>query len=147
MSDADSCIQDLEDTFGTPVVIYKTSEQLLISTNPNYNFAYPDPQPGAQVQYVPQSGTFTARIKYLDDNDLQLLLTTQNRLDEGQDQLRLMLSKPVVRLKINLAADAFIGTDFQRATFDGDTFVLFRAKRRHGLFERNYVSLYLQRSD
>lgn len=143
----ESLIQDLEDTFGTPIVMYKTSEELFISQNPNFNFAYPNPQSGATVQYIPQSGTFPARIKYLDDNELQLLLATQNRQDEGQDQLRLLLSKPVVRIKVGQAAANFIGDDFKRATFDGSTFVLFRAKRLHGLFTRNYTSFYLQRTD
>lgn len=140
-------IQDLEDTFGTPIVIYKTSEELFISQNPNFNFAYPNPQDGAAVQFIPQSGNFTARIKYLDNNDLQLLLATQNRQDEGQDQIRLNFSKPIVRIKVNQTCADFIGNDFQRATFDNNTFVLFRAKRLHGLFTRNYVTFFLQRTD
>lgn len=143
----ESLITDLVDTFGSQVVMYKTSQELVISQNPNFNFAYQTPNNGVTVQEVPQSGTFTARIKYLDDNDLQLLLATQNRQDEGQDQLRLLLSKPVVRLKFGQDASNFIGDDFERAIFDGDTFVLFRAKRLHGLFTRNYQTYYLQRTD
>lgn len=147
MAFCESQIQNLEDTFGTPLNLYKTSQELLIAQNPEFNFAYQNPQPGATVSYITQSGTFPARIKYLDDEELQLLLATQGRMDAGQDQLRLLQSKPVVRIKIGQSGANFIGDNFERAMFDGNIFVLYRAPRLHGLFTRNYTTLYLQKTD
>lgn len=143
-------IQDLVDTFATSTIFYKNSQELLISQNANYNFAFQNPQNGTTVEYIPVSGTFPARIKYLDNEELKLLLATQNRYDGGEDQLRLLLSKQVVRLKVDSIAAAFIGdvSQIKFVQFDNATWVLHLAPRLHGLFtNRNYTTYYLEKTN
>lgn len=150
-SDAEhaACEQDISnlvDTFGTPISMYKTSEELLISQDPNYIFTLDSQQQSTQVSYVTVSGTFIARIKYLDKEDMARIFSTKNRQLEGNTQLRLDQSNPIVRLKLGQDAYDFID-DFQRAQFDNNTWTILRAIRWHGLFTRNYYTIYLQQTN
>ncbi len=147
MTACEQDINDLVDTFGSQITIYKTSEQLLISQDPNFIFTLGDEQSATSLNYVSQSGVFTARVKYLDFVELQRTFATKNKQLNSETQLRLDLSNPTVRLKLGQEAYDFIG-DFQRAQFDNQTWVILKSVRPHGLFKnRNYYTIYLQQTN
>ena len=62
-------LNDLHDSFKRPVVWYKENDILTISTDANFNFAYGTDQANVTKTVTLSSGSFDARIQYLNLND------------------------------------------------------------------------------
>lgn len=137
---------DIHNTFSRPIIIYKTANQTIITTNPNYNFVYQN-DGGNTVDYVPVSGVFNARIKY-DDRQVIDYFTKRDVGVEAagaQGEVRLAQEKGFVRIKV--AADAYeFMKDCDRVTFDDCSFEIILGRRPHGLFGVDFYDFYLMRS-
>jgi len=130
----DNVFNDIHDTFSRPILIYKTPERIIISTNTSYNFIYNDAQEGIEVQYVPVSGIIDARIKWLDPSDLK-----------GQKDIKEEVHGNIVRLKIK-KEDMDWFNEWKRIEIDGRTVQFFGTSQPHGLFDPNFYTIYLEES-
>jgi hypothetical protein len=132
------------DTWARAFVIYKTPQITIIDSNTNYNYTY-GTQPEGQgttdyVNYTIQSGMFSGCIQYSDT--LEKIFS--NPQGAQSENLRIVMDKGLVRLKVKKADfDNYI-KDSQSFLLDGKTFTLFRTERPHGLFQPRYYTLYLQ---
>lgn len=129
------------DTFKrpTPIVIYKTPLQTIVSTNLNYNFAYPDNNPDVEIEFTPQTGQFDATIQYIDSVDAEKLPIVANSIKFDK-------SKHVIRMSVRMSGRALL-LDAERIEFDGDNHVILNSGRPRGLFEPNYYDFYLQQEN
>lgn len=129
---------NLHATFARPITIFKTAQQVVISTNPAHNFLFQDAPMNDIVQNVIQSGVFPARILYGKREDLTQFAGANNqqpviRLKEGE-----------ARIKLDPTGAAFLqGVD--RVTFDNTIFDLTTSQRPHGLFDPNFYTFYLKK--
>lgn len=131
----DNVFNDIHDTFSRKIVVYKTPERVVISTNPNYNFMYTDAQEGIDVKYVPVSGLIDARIKWLNPSDLK-----------GQKDIKEEVHGNIVRLKIK-KEDIEWFNDWKHIEIDGRTVQFFGTSQPHGLFDPNFYTVYLEESE
>ena len=130
----DDVFNDIHDTFSRKIIVYKTPERVIISTNSNYNFIYTDAQEGLEVKYVPVSGVIDARIKWLDPSDLK-----------GQKDIKEEVHGNIVRLKIR-KEDIGWFDDWKRVEVDGRPVQFFGTAQPHGLFDPNFYTVYLEES-
>lgn len=126
---------DLHDTFCRKILVYKTPERVIISTNNSYNFIYTDQQEGLNVQYIPVSGFLDVRIKWLNPSDLK-----------GNKDIKEEVHGNVVRLKIK-KEDISWFENWKHIEIDGRTVQYFGTSQPHGLFDPNFYTIYLEESD
>lgn len=130
----DEVFNDIHDTFSRPILVFKTPERVVISTNTSYNFIYNDSQESLDVQYIPVSGIINARIKWLDPSDLK-----------GQKDIKEEVHGNIVRLKIK-KEDMVWFDEWKRIEIDGRTVQFFGTSQPHGLFDPNFYTIYLEES-
>lgn len=124
----------LHDTFGRDIVMYKTAQQVTISTNPKNDYIWESAPTNDVVQSIPVSGVFKARIRYgTNQGRMQMNTTTQGK---GSDQLNIELEVGDVRLKLDATGAAFI-QDAVRVVFDGTVFNVETPKRPHGILNNS----------
>lgn len=134
---------DLHDTFARPITIWKTAQQIVIVSNPSYNFLFPSRQ-SEEIQEVPVSGVFMARIKYGDkQTKSQFESLDSNKIS---DQINVELEDGMVRIKLDETGAAFI-EGAQRVTLDGQIFMVETSPRPHGLFDPKFKTFYLKKSN
>jgi hypothetical protein len=137
-----AAFSQLHDTFGRDIVIYKTAQQITISTNPDNDYIWESSPNNDVVQMIPVSGVFKARIRYGPvQSRKQMGTTTQGK---GSDQVNFELELGDVRLKLDATGAAFI-KDAVRVVLDGDVFNVETPKRPHGLFEPQFYDFFLKR--
>lgn len=129
---------NLHETFGLPVVMYKTAQQVVISTNPSHSALFPGAPSNDVIQNVVQSGVFKARIKYGTREDLVPFGGL------GSQQPIIRLAEGEVRIKLDPTGSAYLA-DATRATFDGKEFDVITESRPHGLVgSHNFFTYYLK---
>jgi hypothetical protein len=131
----------LHATFGRPIRIFKTAQQVVVATNPDNNIFFPDAPFGDQVQNVIVSGTYLARIQYAPKQDLSFLASN---VAGTHVQETLKASDGIVRLKLDYSGAAYL-KDAERVIMDDSTFEVFTDPRPHGLFIPNFKTFYLKR--
>jgi len=120
----------LHNTLGRDIVMYKTAQQITISTNSKNDYIWESAPTNDAVQSIPVSGVFKARIRYgTNQGRVQMNTTTQGK---GSDQLNIELEMGDVRLKLDATGAAFI-QDAVRVVFDGTVFNVETPKRPHGI--------------
>lgn len=124
----------LHDTFSRPITIWKTPERIVISSDPGYNFLYNE-QESINVEYVPVSGVFDARILWMDPSKLS-----------DQQEIREEIRGNVCRLKIKKDALDFLD-DAEKIEIDGKIVQQFGSSKPHGLFEVDFYTLYFKESN
>lgn len=143
-----AAIRDVHDTFKRSVTIFKTPEKVIVSTNPNYNFAYTDNQINNDtVSYVVNSGVFDARIHSLSTQQAnELLFVTSKNVSDTTDESKLSQVKNIITIKLDKAGYDFIfGAKFVEV--DEDKYIILSSARKHGLFTPEYYTYYLQRTN
>jgi hypothetical protein len=134
-------IDDIHETFARDIYVYKTPTITAISTSGNYNFAFGDDQPSVTASKEVVSASFKARIKHLD-----LASDSEQLRNIPIDDARFKSTKGLIRLKITQEAYNFI-KDSERITVDGRNCILMTNDRPHGLFDTQYITVYLSRMD
>lgn len=129
-------LNDLHDTFARAIVFYKEPEQMILSSDPNYNPYYNNSR---NIQYVQESGIIGGRILY--NKQLEKNYSTP---EGGEDSsFRFVAPDGFVRVKIR-KEDWEIFKDVTDITFDGLHFENYKTPRPHGLFDVKYYTLYLK---
>ena len=132
----------LHNTLGRDIVMFKNGQQITIATSPEHNFIWEGSPTNDQVQIIPVSGVFKARIKYnTNQNRNQLNSAVQGK---GSDQVNVEIENGDVRLKLDSTGAAFI-KDATRVVLDGDVFNIESPKRPHGLFQPQFFDFTLKR--
>lgn len=134
--------RDLHDTFGRDIVIWKTAQQVVISTNPSHNFFFESAPTNTQVQEIPVSGTFKARILYGKEQKRAQFASLQSQRSE--DQINAKIEEGMVRIKVDQSGKNFLD-GANRVTFDGNIFLIDTSPRPHGIFEPDFYTFYLKR--
>lgn len=134
---------DIQATFGRPIVIFKTAVETVIYSNPNHNFLFDGDVPfNTETEKIVQSGIFLARIKYGSRENLTPFNSVVTNKTEDQNIIR--LKEGEVRIKLDPTGSAFLN-GCERVTFDGTIFNVETDKRPHGLFEPNFDTFYLKK--
>lgn len=128
----------LHTTFARNIVVYKVSKQeIIISTNPNYNPIYGRTNTGRKVeQETVLSETFSARIYYIDADT--------EEIDSNQNKVEL----PKGSVKIVVKSD---GYDYIREAtevkFDNNTFSIESDASPYGFVSNQFYVFYLKPKD
>lgn len=127
---------NLHETFGRNVIIYKTPERVDIITNEDYISAYRGYRQGNNLQYdtVPVSGTFLMRIKWLDPRSEESL------------PIENVVAGQLCRLKMQKDAYNFL-SGCQSFYVDDIACETVGVPRLHGLFNVNFYTVYAKRRE
>jgi len=127
---------NLHDTLGRNVVIYKNPKRIDIVSNDNYISAYRDYRQGENLQFdvVPVSGTFLMRIQWLDPRK------------EEKIPIESPLPGQVCRLKMKQDAFDFLN-DCQSFYVDGISCEKIGFDKPHGLFNIDFYTIYAKRRE
>jgi hypothetical protein len=128
-------------TFGRPIVIFKTAEETVVSTNPEHNFLFNNSPTNDITVPIVQSGVFLARILYGKKEALNSFSTPTNQ--GASEQIGIQLKEGEVRIKLDPTGAAFL-EGCERVTFDGTIFRVTTNKRPHGLFKVDFETFYLK---
>lgn len=128
----------IHDTFARDIVCSKDSEQVVISTDPNFNPLYGTAGQTTSIVNTPVYQTFKARIFYRDD-------FKKDYFSERELPMQLKVKEVLgsVRLKVDATAYAFL-KDCKRFDVDGVRYVLNSELRPHGILDVQYYSIYLK---
>lgn len=121
---------NLHQTFGRSITIWRTAEQIVLSSNPSNNYLFESAPFNDVTQPILVSGTFLARIRY--PKDERLVLFTTNPTKDGTDQLVTQREDGVVRITVDATGSAYL-FDAKRITFDNEIFDIESSKRPHSL--------------
>jgi hypothetical protein len=127
---------NLHDTFGRNVYIFKTSKKIDIIANEDFISIYRSAGQGENYtfSYETVSGIFPMRIKWLSPNE------------EKNIPLEVDIENQVCRLKMKKDAYNFI-SGYQSLFIDGVSCELVPGYRPHGLFDIDFYTLYAKRRD
>jgi hypothetical protein len=127
---------DLHDTFSRNIVVFKHPQATLISSTEDYNFLYSQ-QTTTEIQYVPVSGVFPARIKW----------ESASRVEDYKD-IRPTILGNYCRIKVKADAMNFIsGARGQRIEVDGRPVNWIGSSEIHGLFTPDFYHIFLREAD
>ena len=138
----ENVMTDVHDSFSRPVVLIKEAEKTFVSTEiNNYVYLYEQNQPSVNLSKVQVSGTYQARIKYI--NNIDLNFVTEGRGDEDANRLPITQDKNLIRLKLPMEAYNFF-KDVEQIQFDSGYFKQFTSPKLHGIFTPQYFDIHLQ---
>lgn len=135
--------RDLHDTLARPIIIWKTPQETIASTNPNFNGFY-----GASsllsaddVILTPQTGSFKARIWYLTAQEMAKEIQSLST----SDVTKINVKAGGVRIRVSGDAREYL-KEVENITFDNEEHVIISNDRKHGLFEPVWFDYILQRT-
>jgi|688.fasta_scaffold1375852_1 hypothetical protein len=129
-----SLMNDIHDTFARPVIVWKTPERTIISSDISYNFLYNE-QDSVSVSYQPVSGIFDCRIKWGDASEL-------GGIPEIKEEIR----GNFCRVKVKKEMLDFI-SDAERIEIDGRVVQQVGTSRPIGLFDIYFYIIYFKESE
>lgn len=121
--------------FKETIVIYKTPQEVYISSDSNFNFFYGEKSPGVEKTYITQSGVFEATIEYIDQEDNQ----KRNYVPTDNPAVN---TEAKVRITVGTGAAAFLN-ECEKITFDGNNFRVLSDQQPRGMFTRSQINLWL----
>ena len=133
-------MDSLHDTFARDVQIIKEAVKTVTSSNAQFNSVYGTAGASTSITYVPQSGTYKARVQYLRQEEEYF---SDSQLDS---QLKIKMPAGSVRLKVSSDAHGYL-KDAKRVQLDQRRFTIFSDYRPHGLFDARYFTYYLKPID
>lgn len=133
---------NLHESYGKTITAFKIGGRITIASNPDYNSFYK--QNSSNTKYQEESQSFTARIKYI-SNDEEFFLE-RDGVSANNSQLKINLPVGSVRLKITAEGWAYI-KDAKKIEFDGARYSIVSDGRPVGPFEINYYIIYLIPTD
>lgn len=143
-------INDVHDTWKRPLLIIQTSERVILSENPNYNFAYQDSQPNNDVaEYIVNSGVYYARIYYMKSDTDNSLLQSSSAVGSSssqRDDSRMNNPFNMVQIKIDKEGGEFLKAA-KEVILDEDSYTVLSSPRKHGLFYPEYYTFWLRRTE
>lgn len=138
--DYDAQFFNLHKTFARPITIWKSAQQIVITTNPANNYLFESAPFNDTTNIIQVSGVFQARILYNKNEELKNFTTT-NR-NEASDQINILRQAGDVRIRVDVTGANYL-FDAKRVTFDGEIFNVTTSQRPHGLFNPNFYDFFL----
>ncbi|NBP00109.1 MAG: hypothetical protein EBU90_08250 [Proteobacteria bacterium] len=131
-------IEDLFDTFARDIVIHKEPKKIINSININSLAGYDETSNIENYEYILESKTFKAKIKYENNQELKNI----NNLGG----LNSLLSQGVVKMKVRKDARDYIldGRKTEKIEFDGKSFNIISDESVKKFFNTTYYVFYLQ---
>lgn len=136
-----SAMKDLHDTFARDIIIYKSAEQTVISTNVQHNFLYNSGPYQTETQDVVVSGTYKARIHYPSQLKIEQFLRAGG--SKNDDQLQLKRKNYKVKLIVEEDVKNIL-MDCERIEFDGVIYMSEFDPYPHGVIGVQFWNFYLQ---
>ena len=124
---------NIHDTFARDVIVWKTPDRVIISSDSNYNFLYND-QEALEVNYTPVSGIFQCRVQWQDPSKTM-----------GWPEIREEVPGNFCRIKAKKDFVDFIG-DAEKIEIDGRFVQSMGTNRPHGLFNIDFYTLFFKES-
>lgn len=140
---ANNEFNNLHATFARPITIWKTAEQIIISTNPENSTIFAGAPDNNETIVVQQSGTFMARVLYGKKQEPSMFNSAQWR--NSAEQNNLWLQEGECRIRLDPTGAAFL-EGAKNVTLDGFVCEVVPNKRPHGLFTPNFYD-YLVRKE
>ena len=131
---------NLHATFARPITIWKTAQQIIISTNPDNNTIFGGAPDNNEVLVVQQSGVFMARVLYGKRQEP----STFNSTNSAQNNL--WLQEGEVRIRLDPTGAAFL-EGAKNVTLDGFVCEVVPNKRPHGLFNPNFYDFFVKKEN
>lgn len=128
---------DMQATFGRPITIYQSATETVLVTNPDNNFLYQQAPMNSLTSTVINSGVYTARILWGKREELVPFA------GGGLSQNQIRLQEGHARIKLDPTGASYIA-NADRVVFDQYTMMVDTSPRPHGLFDPNFVTLYLK---
>lgn len=129
----------MQATFGRPITIYQTAQETVLVTNPNNNYLFNQAPDNSLTSTVIQSGVYLARIQW----GKKQLTAQFGGAPNMQNQIQ--LAEGECRIKLDPTGAAFIA-DAERVQFDDNILYVKSDPRPHGLFDPNFRTFYLTRT-
>jgi len=128
-------IEDLFDTFARDIIIHKQPKKNISQSINNSMIGYGESSIEENMEYIPESKIFKAKIKYNNDQDLVQIKELAN-----------FLSKGIVKIKVRQDARDYIlnGTKTERIEFDGKSFNIISDEAVKKFFNTTYYIFYLE---
>ena len=129
---------DIHDTFGRTIYIFKTQKKTFVATNNTYNALYSRIKDGESPDKEVEKVSVTARISYVNKQEYELGSTVA--------QLGLPISGGLVRIKIDVTGYSLLKSSTDIG-IDGELFDVASDDSKAGLFTPKYHVIYLKRKD
>lgn len=128
-------IEDLFDTFARDITIHKQPKKNIYQSINNSMIGYGETSIQENIEYIPESKIFKAKIKYNNDQDLAQIKELAN-----------FLSKGIVKIKVRQDARDYIlnGTKTEKIEFDGKSFNIISDEAVKKFFNTTYYIFYLE---
>jgi hypothetical protein len=137
-------IDNIADTFKREIVVYKSPNKIIVSSDPNYNPFDSNNQNIFNPENEWVQSKFYARILYRNYQDGPYMTPyVGGTLDEAQAKLR--SAEGIVRIKIHKNDYENFIKEAKKIEFDGFMFLVETLERPHGLFNTQYYTYYLKR--
>jgi hypothetical protein len=140
-------ITNIADTFARPIIVCMEAKKVIISSDPNYNrFQANDLNLLSQnPENVPVTYAISGRIMY-DTKQPTPLLSPYSASNTNDGQIKIPVPESKVRIKVDASGFALL-KDVKMLQFDGIMFELDGIQRPHGLFDSQYWTFFLNRSN
>ena len=125
---------NIHDTFAREVIVWKTPERVVISSDTNYNFLYNE-QDSIEVSYIPISGIFNCRIQWQDPSKTM-----------GWPEIREEVRGNICRIKAKKDFVDFID-NAEKIEIDGRPVNVMGTNRPHGLFNIDFYTLFFKETE
>jgi len=134
-----SAYENLVDTFKRPIVVYHEAEKTVVISDPNYNRLRKFSQNTRNPDNTPVSRTINARIYYASKQGSPFNTFGQSPQNKAK------IDDGMVRIKIH-ADDFEFMSKAKKIELDGNLFDVDSVERPHGLFDTEYYTYWLKRS-
>lgn len=128
-------IEDLFDTFARDIIVHKQPKKNISQSINNSLAGYGETSIQENIEYIPESKSFKAKIKYNNDQELAKINDLNN-----------LISKGIVKIKVRQDARDYIlnGTKTEKIEFDGKAFNIVSDEAVKKFFNTTYYIFYLE---
>jgi len=133
----DRVFDDLHDTFGRDITIFKKSQKVFVATNSTYNALYSKTKNQKGIEKVVEAIKIKARIAYAGSFE-------NARSNDENEILGLDIPSDHVRIKLNLEGYNLI-KQAKDIEIDGELFDVVSDASKSGMFSVRYYNILLKR--
>ena len=139
-ADFQSAMGLLHTTYAKPVTIYQTEQQVVVSTDPSYNFIYNASPNSSDVIDIIQSGVYNMRIHYPRKFELENLSAVG--INGGGNQINMQKSNYLVKLIVDSGAKNILQS-CNKVMFNDVFYQMQSDPKPHGTVGYQFYNFYL----
>jgi hypothetical protein len=130
-------IEDLFDTFARDIIIHKEPQKKIIQINNQSLVGYDETSIIENIEYIPESRTFKAKIKYQNNQDTDEMKDLKNTISQG-----------IVKIKVRKDARDYIlnGTKTEKIEIDGNAFNIISDEAVKKFFNTTYYIFFIEKT-